>query len=379
MEKKNYVCEKMQNVRATVKATAPRFVPSPRFSAEYATAKAVNYVKMAETVHISAQKAVFGVLKKVIAKSGFATSGKRPSSTAPDTVKRLWALRSDLLQLMGMTGETRDNRAARRGYWDKVDSAAADYASAAKLVAEYEDEAASYRKAATAAKRAGNMAQYSDLSAMAREYAQLAKRERKERNNASARLVSLVDEYSMGDGADLYQTAAAYLWERLAADGLTLNSLCRGVDTKGRTHVRTVYQWACILVRRAIRERSRMDAQTAAGYTYFSDGYQDAENLEDEGGDIVRRAPKLYDTTPTLDGMSTAENLEKLDKLVEQLGLSAQQWAILHKRLQGMSRNAIADELDVERNTVNKQMARIRDKAIKLFGEETLKKYGILE
>lgn len=377
MKNNNYICEKMQNVRATVKATALSFVPSVRFSAEYATKKAMNDAKMAENVHENAQKAVFGVLRTVLAKSGFSTSGKRHSSTAPDTARRLWALRSDVLQLMGMTAETRANRAARRGYWEKVDMTAQAYAEAEQRAADYEEIAGTYRATATAAKRAGDMAQYSDMAALAREYEALAKKARGERNSASARLVTLVAETTLGDGVDLYQTAYGYLWERLAVDGLTIDSLCRGVAANGRTSVRTVYQWACILVRRAIREKSRMDGQTAAGYTYFTDGYQDAENPEDVGGDIVCRAPRLYDTAPTMDGASTAENLETLENLLSSLNLSRQQLAIVQKRLQGKGLDTIATELGVARGTVNKQMQRARARAVEFFGAEKLEKYKI--
>ena len=118
-------------------------------------------------------------------------------------------------------------------------------------------------------------------------------------------------------------------------------------------------------------------AETAAGYTYFSDGWTETEAPESETAERVRRAPKLYDVGSDGDGLTTAESLDRLEKLMETLALSPRQEEILSYRLKGFSRDDIAQKMGVSRGTLNKQLLRIAEKARNIFPAELLKKYDI--
>lgn len=366
--------------------------PSVRAAADTAAAMLRRYADVSAQLDTLAQRAARSVCRALIAKSGLNKSAARGivwggklggGADAPmgrDHTAPVRAMRQDLTAHFGtMGGTSADGRtwAATAPYWEKVDAAAADVSAAETAERLFTAAAKRHHTAATAAKRAGDVETWQVLTHKAEFCETCAKRRHKDAVTAGRVLWGLVNDYTMGGGVDLYQIAAAYLWERLAVDGLTVDSLVRGTAANGRTSVKTVFQWACILCRRAIRAEGAAMAETAAGYTYFSDGWNDTDAPESETAERVRRAPKLYDVGSDGDGLTTGESLDRLEKLMKALELSPRQEEILSYRLKGFSRDDISAKMGVARGTLNRQLLRIAEKARNIFPAEMLEKYGI--
>lgn len=392
-----YVCEKIPAARVRRLTIPAVTIPAPvaGINTTAAIAYSSHQATVADQLDTLAQRVVRSVCKALIAKSGLSAGTRRlPTWPGKLTAKQAATpnnghneaaavvdMRNDIREHCGTLTPNGDGTYIHGvGYWSKLVIAVDAWADADNNVTIYEGLAAQYRKAAAAAKRAGNMEQYDELTAAEKSAVYLAKQSRRGRAQADAALVPLVHEYTIGAGVDLYQIAALYLWERLAVDGLTLDSLLTGTAANGRKSIKTVMQWACILVRRAIRDNGRMMDQTAAGYTYFADGVLNETAPENVGGQRVRRAPKSYDVDFDGDGTrTTADSVDRLQELVVMLELSPTQEKILAYRLRGLSRDAIAEKLGVARGTLNKQMLRIAEKARNTLPADLLAKYGIIE
>lgn len=366
--------------------------PSVRAAADTAAAMLRRYADVSARLDALSQRAARSVCRALIAKSGLNKSAARGivwggklggGADAPmgrDNTAPVRAMRQDLTTHFGtMGGTSADGRkwAVTAPYWAKVDTAAADVSAAEAAEVEAEAAAKQYTAAANAAKRAGDVETWKSLTHTAKAWRDTAKTAHAAAVTAGRVLWGLVNDYTMGGGVDLYQIAAAYLWERLAVDGLTADSLVYGTAANGRTSVKTVFQWACILCRRAVRAEGQAMAQTAAGYTYFSDGWNDTNAPESETAERVRRAPKLYDVGSDGDGLTTGESLDRLESLTKSLELSPRQEEILSYRLKGFSRDDISGKMGIARGTLNKQLLRIAEKARNIFPAETLEKYGI--
>ena len=356
---------------------APYVVPRLTFSAAVvpsayrAAAAAVERCRVGEFVVDHAARIARGVLRALCVKSGMSSSGKRPT-VARDSSGPVWAMRRELTAHLGRPGG--DNYTPAAAYWCKVAAAVERETAAERAEREHMDAAAALRAAAAAAKRAGDMETYTETAAAARRETAAARAA----GAAAARREAWeqVDGYTVGRGVDLYQIAAAYLWERLAVDGLPVWALCRGRASNGRESVRSVGQWAAILCRRAVRAEGAAMEQTAAGYTYFAEEYMEQTALEDVGGQVVRRAPHYYDMTPTEDTETPAENLETMERLTAAVGFSRQQLAILTYRLQGFSRADIAAAMGTTESNVKNQLRKMREKCEKsgVFAPEKLEK-----
>lgn len=390
-----YIGEKVPAARVR-RLTIPAVTyPVTVAGANAAAAIAYGINQAAVAVHLDAlsQRVVRSVLRALIAKSGLSAGTKRlptwpgeltaAQAAAPNNghneAAAIVDMRNDIRAHCGTLTPNGDGT-YKHGYdyWHKLAVAVDTWANADNNVTMYEGLTAKHHAAAAAAKRAGNMEQYDDLTAAAKSAVYHAQQSRRERAKADAALAPLVHEYTIGQGMDLYQIAALYLWERLAVDGLTLDSLMTGTAANGRRSVKTVMQWACILCRRAIRDEGRMMDQTAAGYTYFADGVLDDTVPENIGGQRVRRAPKSYDVDFTGDGTrTTADSVDKLTELVTMLELSPTQEKILTYRLRGLSRNEIVEKMGTTRNTLNKQLSRIAEKARKALPADLLEKYAV--
>ena len=366
--------------------------PSVRAAADTAAAMLRRYADVSARLDALSQRAARSVCRALIAKSGLNKSAARGivwggklggGADAPmgrDNTAPVRAMRQDLTAHFGtMGGTSADGRewVATAPYWDKVDAAAADVSAAEIAERLFSAAAKRHHAAAIAAKRAGDVEMWQALTRKAEFCETRAKRRHADAVTAGRVLWGLVNDYTMGGGVDLYQIAAAYLWKRLAVDGLTVDSLVYGTAANGRTSVKTVFQWACILCRRHIRAEGAAMAETAAGYTYFSDGWNDTDAPESETAERVRRAPKLYDVGSDGDGLTTGESLDRLESLMQSLELSPRQEEILSYRLKGFSRDDISGKMGIARGTLNKQLLRIAEKARNIFPAEMLKKYGI--
>lgn len=373
----------------TVKAVS---AVSARSAADSSAAMLRRVRDVSAVLDTLAQRAARSVCRALIAKSGLTTTAARGvtwggklggGANAPlsrDNTLPVVGMRHDLTAHFGAIGgqdASGHKYNAAAAYWEKVDALTYTVTTAQAQEQYTHAAAADCAHAAAAAKRAGNMEQYTELKSSEKAWKTEEKAAHTAAKRAEKALFGLVNDYSIGCGVDLYQIAAAYLWERLAVDGLTVDSLTEGTAANGRKSVKTVFQWACILCRRAIRAEGAAMADTAAGYTYLGDGYTEDTAPESETAERVRPAPKLYDVGSDGDGLTTAESLEKLEKLVKMLTLSATQEQIIEYRLKGFSRNDISAKLGVSRGTLNKQLLRIAEKARNIFPAELLKKYGI--
>lgn len=347
------------------------FAPVVMPSAVRAVRATMERCKVAEMVQNHAIRIARGVLRAICVKSGIDRAGKRPAA-ARDTTGPVWSMRRDMTAHFGRPGG--DGYTPTAAYWDKVTAAVERETVAEREEREHMEAAAALRKTAAAAKRSGAMEIYAETAAAARRETAAARAA----GAAAARREAWeqVDGYTVGRGVDLYQIAAAYLWERLAVDGLPMWALCRGRAANGRVSVRTVGQWAAILCRRSVREEGAAMAQTAAGYAYFAEEYMEESTAEDVGGQVVRRAPQYYDMTPTEDTETPAENLETMERLTAAVGFSRQQLAILSHRLKGFSRADIATALGTSESNIKNQLKKMREKCIEsgVFSPEKLQK-----
>ena len=347
------------------------FAPVVMPSAVRSVRASMERCQMSEMVQDYAVRIARGVLRALCIKSGISAAGKRPTS-ARDTTGPVWSMRRDMTAHFGKPGG--NGYTAATAYWNKVAAAVEREATAEREEREHMEAAAALRKTAAAARRAGAMEVYAETAAAARRETAAARAA----GAAAARHEAweYVSSYIVGPGVDLYQIAAAYLWERLAVDGLPMWALCRGRASNGRVSVRNVGQWAAILCRRAVRSEGVAMSQTAAGYAFFMTDYIDDDTRENEGGQVTRRAPHYYDTTPTLDLETPAENLETIERLTAAVGFSRQQLEILSMRLKGFSYNDIADTLGTTFDNIAHQMKKMRDKCEKsgVFSPEKLEK-----
>lgn len=388
-----YLCRKTYAIEAP--AAMPRPVwprPTAYAAAHEVMTAAVRMDRVAADLDMLARRTVYSVLRALSAKSGLSKDpARRPTwtgkldSRAPnrpsnghDNTAAVYAMRRD------MTAHGGTLTAAGAGvpaYWSKVDHWTGVLSTAERELYTAEGSIRILSKAMTAATRAEDWETWTNLEPHYTAEESAARAARKTIAAAESALDTLVHGYTVGTGVDLYQTAALYLWERLAVDGLTLDDLVRDTAANGRVSVKTVGQWASIMVRRAIRTEGRIMDQTAAGYTYFAiPADTDTEDRSERiPGEAVRRAPHMYDMDGLGggDGLTTAETLDRLAMLVERLDLSPSQEVILSYRLKGYSRDDIAARIGVARGTVNKQLLRMADKARTIMGPDVLARYGI--
>lgn len=372
-----YICESGARAKALPQAVPFVCKVSAKARAAATIAAAVRRYQLETLCNSLAHAAVYGTIKKLTANSGLVKDGKRiaqdwskrVSNGYTDANSRLYSLRSDLCRYDGLNG-----RKQPLTYWEKVERLTERAAVNESAAAELTEQAKAYSAAAQAAKQAQNMEKYNALRTLRNDARTAAAQHSKAAQADNAALRGLLAD-PMGEGVELFQIAYAYYWERLAVDGLTVNSLCEGYASNGRRSVRTVSAWGFIMVRRAIRENAAARTECAAGYAYFTTEEADGETIESEAYRKIVRSPKYYDTTPTLDETPTAENIGRLSDLVSALSLSEQQLRILKLRLQGKSLAEIADILHVAKGSVSKQTVRIRAAAMQYFPAEMIEKY----
>lgn len=184
----------------------------------------------------------------------------------------------------------------------------------------------------------------------------------------SAAMLKYADAVSC-DAMDIYNAAYLSLWENITAFQYslfdyvpaTLARGCGGVMKKDRT----VFQTACAAARRAIEQNSGTAVDTSRRYVWY-------EQYSDESGTVdIERINRKFAVALSYDngGIELTDTdgaeSEYLRELYARLAdtLSERENAILSLRLNGYSRNAIADKLNIQRGNVNTYIQRIAAKA----------------
>ena len=174
-------------------------------------------------------------------------------------------------------------------------------------------------------------------------------------------------KYILSDAYDLYTLAYEYLYEHIAVKGLTRDTIILKILKNGKEKSRTVYQWACIEVRKEIYANKALDA--SGKYIYIEDMRQGTETAESVLDRQYIRTGLYEDVNHYADYIGINEMLSTLD-------LTNYQMDIIHKRMQGMTMDAIGEKLGVSKVAIHKQLERIKGKAAGLF-PEALRHYKV--
>lgn len=185
---------------------------------------------------------------------------------------------------------------------------------------------------------------------------------RKLRQSLQADFISLdnkIPSYIVSDAYDLYVLAYSYLYEKIVIDGLNSQTPITVTLKSGKEKTRTVYQWACTLVRKEIYANKSIE--NTGKYTYIEDL---TTSTTDTAAEALDRA---YIRMGKYDGIQTNADYERYEEMLVSLDLTTRQRQLVIMRMQGLSLNAIAERLNVTPQTLNTQLSRIRQRAIELF------------
>lgn len=183
-----------------------------------------------------------------------------------------------------------------------------------------------------------------------------------------------INDYCISDAYDLVTVAYSYLYDRIAVQGMSAQDTETRTLKNGTTKERTVYQWACVEVRKAIYAEKSIESN--GKYSYIEDMAQDGETSDNALDREYIRMGKYYDMGGTIQegGMSgtyTADNgtYETAQSMLAALNLTKRQELIIKYRLQGLGVTAIADKLDVSKAAISKTLSQIQAKVTMTFPE----------
>ena len=164
---------------------------------------------------------------------------------------------------------------------------------------------------------------------------------------------------NFSDAYDIYLIAYEFLHEKIGVLKLNPNSTITKTQKNGTEKIRTVYQWACVEVRRYIYNNKGIEAN--GKYIYI----EDLKNSPDDSADSALdreyiRIGKYHDIHNYHEYTTTADILDTLE-------LSAQHQKLINLRLQGKSTTEIAEKFGVSQQAISKQLAKIQDKIKDIF------------
>lgn len=182
--------------------------------------------------------------------------------------------------------------------------------------------------------------------------------------------------YTVSDGYDCFLVAYSFLWDKIAIQGKSIDDIEIHILKSGKKKERTIFQWACVAVRKYIYKHGQTDFKTK----YIEDLRQTNEDGETETEtDVLDRVTYLkvnryYDIDNMRDYIVT-------DNMLSKLNLTPRQETILHYRMQGFSIVDIADKLKVSHQAISKQLLKIQvevseklPETVRGFKEKRMKK-----
>lgn len=161
---------------------------------------------------------------------------------------------------------------------------------------------------------------------------------------------------TLSDAYDLYLTAYSFLWDQIMVKANDEQTEISRTLRNGETKTRTVFQWACVEIRRAVYANKAVDG--GGKYVYL----EDLTASDDEtASDALDRE---YVRMGKYNGIQTWEDFTNHSDLLEQLDLKYRESIIVTARMQGYSVSAIAEKLGVSQQAISKTLAKLQTRVI---------------
>lgn len=157
---------------------------------------------------------------------------------------------------------------------------------------------------------------------------------------------------TISDAYDLYTLAYSYLHEQLITNGLTDQTPITRTLKNGKEKTRTVYQWACVLVRKEVYANKSIENN--GKFTYIEDLRQSENDTAENALD------REYIRMGKYDGIQTNADYEQYTDILKSINLTLSQMRIIKMRMQGLSTVAISECLNVSQQAVSKQLVKIQ-------------------
>lgn len=148
--------------------------------------------------------------------------------------------------------------------------------------------------------------------------------------------------FEYDDAMDVFHEAYAYLWEQIAVNGLTADSI---VDTE---HNKTVFQMACKAVSAWVWKHKQ---RPATRHAYIDNGEQEVQ-------------------IPLYWNIDNIAEWEETQAIIDALELQEVEERILWARLRGYSMEQIAQSVGVSQQAISKRVAKLRKRTAELFPEK---------
>ncbi|MEF9983723.1 MAG: hypothetical protein RR710_04190 [Oscillospiraceae bacterium] len=164
---------------------------------------------------------------------------------------------------------------------------------------------------------------------------------------------------TISDAYDCHLTAYNYLLEQYN-NGLTADNTITTTLKNGTEKTRTIYQWACVAVRKYIY--SNKSIENNGKYIYIEDMATEKMDSNLALDCEYIRLNKYSDlASDTQYGISGAYNdYITYNDIIASLNLTHRQLTVVTMRMQGLSTVAIADKLQVSQQAISKTLAQVQ-------------------
>ncbi len=167
------------------------------------------------------------------------------------------------------------------------------------------------------------------------------------------------------DGLDCYFVAYEYLMERMAVSGMAADDVITVTLKNGKDKARTVYQWACVAVRRHVYNNG--NGENHSKYTYIEDLRTMGKDgtLEEGLAALDRhyiRAGKYQDVGQEALGIGGADMTDTAvwAAIIEPLEFQHRDIDIIRLRQRGLSVSDIAAKMGVDHSAISHRLHKIQ-------------------